>query len=210
MGNSQTSNVSDGKSFGKNRRNSNVKGRMLARFGNRKSKAILCADDDFTNVGQQCIGAPTAADVEATALDNTGSDGHCKLPDYSSVVVVEHRKKSTDSEANKRISFISQGADSAKDALDCGESILYCFLFFLFLNHCDGRILFITNSIVYFQFSYHLVCSIIGLLRVSQSFENMEIWLWLQFLADTIFYPWSNRLAVLGKTIEILIHIFKF
>lgn len=130
MGNSQTSNVSDGKALGKNRRNSNVKGRMLARFGNRKSKAILCADDDFTNVGQPCKAAPTASDVEATVLDNTELDGHGELSDYSSVLVVEHRKKSSDSETNKRISFISQGADSAKDALDCGKSICIMFCFF--------------------------------------------------------------------------------
>lgn len=122
MGNSQTSNVSDGKAFGKNRRNSNVKGRMLARFATRKSKTILCADDEFTNVVQHINGAPPASDVQATASENTEPDEHSELPDYTSVMVVEHRKKSADSEANKRISFISQGADSAKDALDCGKS----------------------------------------------------------------------------------------
>lgn len=163
MGNSQTTNVSDGKAFGKNRRNSNVKGRMLARFGNRKSKAILCADDDYTNVGQQCNGAPSPADVKVTCFDNTEPDLQCELPDYSSDMVVEHRKKSADCEANQRISFISQGADSAKDALDCGES-MFCFVFFsllLFSLCCDERFSFIINWMLYFQFSYLLLCSVL-------------------------------------------------
>lgn len=152
MGNSQTSNVSDGKAFGKNRKNSNVKGRMLARFGNRKSKAVLYAEDEYTNLEQQCNGAPTASDVDAQARDNTGLDGHCKMPDYTSDVVVEHRKKSADSEANKRISFISQGADSAKDALDCGKSMLFfSFVVFVVLSR-TSFIFYKLDGVFFFQF----------------------------------------------------------
>lgn len=101
---------------GKNRRNSNVKGRMLARFGHRsRSKAVLsAAEDEFTNVLERLGDAAAAADKIVE-----------KLPAELSTVVLVHRNKlqtnDDDEDVDKRFSFLSQGADSAKDALDCGE-----------------------------------------------------------------------------------------
>lgn len=145
MGNTQAaSQASDSKASGKNRRNSNVKGRMLARFGHRKSaqqnkKGTPNTDEEFTNLELQLGGGGGGGgDGDGDGADETAgcsadATTNERLIDISSSVVVKQqqhfsqRLTATDSGAagddddNKRISYISQGADSAKDALECGK-----------------------------------------------------------------------------------------
>lgn len=115
-GNGAAANASTADGSGKSRRNSNVKGRMLARFGHRsRSKAVLsAAEDEFSNVLERL------ADVVAPSTTTTLKSADAKLP-LDDVEV--------DDAIDKRISFISQSADSAKDALDCGECHLDVFGF---------------------------------------------------------------------------------
>lgn len=101
MGNSQGNQNDNRNSSEKQRKSSTVRGRVLARFKSRnnlqtkentfESSTAANCDDEFTN-----IQAETKIDVR---VHETADIHSC----------------------DKRISQISQGADSAKDALDFGK-----------------------------------------------------------------------------------------
>lgn len=123
MGNSQgnqndSTNVSE-----KQRKASTVRGRVLARFRSRnslqsKDNTVVNCDNEFTNIQTE---RPTNVyDVYETA-------------DVQSFEQVD----------KKRISQISQGADSAKDAMDLGKfeflySLLLLLVSFFIVNFNDG------------------------------------------------------------------------
>lgn len=113
MGNT-LGNQNDNKSVSDKQRNkpSTVRGRVLARFKSRNSLqtkdsisveplTVLNCDNEFTNIQTARIKKDETAGIHSSE------------------------------KVNKRISQISQGADSAKDALDCGK-----FLFLFRINYC--------------------------------------------------------------------------
>lgn len=113
MGNTQTASSADQKppTTVKNRKNSNVKERVLAKFGHRKTlpKEVVNVKIDEENEGNAtCEDEPSCQKIieptTSTATDTAKIES-----------IVESAV-----EINKRFSQYSQGADSAKDALDCG------------------------------------------------------------------------------------------
>lgn len=93
------------------RKNSNVKERVLARFTSKKS--LKDANVTKLEIVCECGGQPSVDDETHQQTART------------------YEQSAVDAADEKRFSQISQGADSAKDALDCGEHlyIYYCFVF---------------------------------------------------------------------------------
>lgn len=122
MGNSQTStsnNDSSKCSLGKNRRNSNVRGRVLARFGHRKS-----VPKDLNKSIEIDGAGGSRADGDFSSLQIGNVDTKCSTTYYrrTSSAAAGDGEHSSEDDFNKRLSQFSQcTADSAKDALDFGE-----------------------------------------------------------------------------------------
>lgn len=187
MGNS-ASNSTDGmarKASGKARKNggANVKDRMMARFGHRKSASHANrtppddlampssisdgAGDDFLAVGVDDM-VKKAAPIERRPTQlNVKAITVVRPPEPSSRPTSVHGStfsSNSDDEQRiiKRVSYISQGADSAKDALESGKTkcarcvtlpvcmtvkitkfIIYCnYFFFIICQFCIYYIVF--------------------------------------------------------------------
>ena len=112
------------------RRNSTVKARMFTRFVHKKSVPqglSLCSGEDFTDIHQQTSAGSVvrrAVITTATTPTKTENDNEHDEPPPTKT------HQSADEIANKRISYISQGADSAKDALELGNYIKYYVTFY--------------------------------------------------------------------------------
>lgn len=101
MGNSQASHGDNKTASEKQRKGSTVRGRVLARFKSRNSLATKDIIVDRTAVAN--------CDNEFTNIQIRVNTNVHETADIHSFEKID-----------KRISQISQGADSAKDALDCG------------------------------------------------------------------------------------------
>lgn len=95
------------------RKNNNVKERVLARFTSKKS---LLKDVNFAKCENLCENEQQNENLHA--CQQTVSEKEKRNGTFEQTAVVE----TTDI---KRFSQISQSADSAKDALDCGELLYF-------------------------------------------------------------------------------------
>lgn len=136
------------------RKNSNVKDRVLARFTSKKS----LKDANATKLENLCeCGQPNADDENRQEAARKNDNGNANKGTYEQSAV--------DAADEKRFSQISQGADSAKDALDCGESIIYiyCLLFcFEIFTDFFSCIRFAKLFKSYLRLSVFIVCVVVN------------------------------------------------
>lgn len=140
MGNSTSASTTEGvarKTSGRARKNGgNVKERMMARFGHRKSATSSNrtpldevqlpsssdgVSDEFFGICNLDLGKSSASLEQRPTQLNVKAITVVRPPEPSSRPTSGGSSNSEDECNIKRISYISQGADSAKDALESGE-----------------------------------------------------------------------------------------